>query len=633
MKISAVYVSILSMLLMSGCGVQIKPLQSTIDALNARNNKKSADPRIVFKFFEEDNLCDEGCEYSQYGYPEPTSTVSVSDVNAKSGEVSAQFDLDQKDYSGGCIYIGTMVLNVEPYYSKGAFDFWIKGAVGGEKCFVVISDEDKSEGLNVEVKVPIEKYAQVTTDWTHVTIPLHDFGKRGSYYVESNNTEIPKRINWGKIYGFLLTTDKGQNPAFKVWVDNVCIMKDVFDPAPEGADIYWDEKDEIIPAPPLSTQPAVTATDTFFNGSLAKGVSIEVYGGKTGTKIQKTTEPQTVSGVYALYMDNNDDAGVTVDFGRSIDVSQLRENKGGVAFWAKFVPGVSHVFFGVLDSNADNKLIQTNVTMSDYAKVDTTWQYFMVPLKDFSSQGAWWDEVKNAEVSGEVSWKRLSQVVFYTDKLANRVEEGSPASIYLSNLILIKEVPGFVDPDVMWKAFKSTSPDLTLFDFEKPEDANWDASPGDESEMFCKVIDLDEETPEYGKKALEIEYSLNDWADAGYNFVRNSTAMQKRDWSKYWALRFSIYTDKDEDVVAVQINDSGKEAFYTVSKIKMGWNEVLLPFRLFKKDPNNQESDAEKNGKFDLQSVVQIVFRPITAGTMGKFKLDNVKLTNVRELK
>lgn len=632
MNIRTVLVSLLSVILMVGCSLQIKPLQSTIDKLAAKSKRGSHNPAMVYKFFEEDNLCDEGCEFSQYTYPEATSKLRVTDITAHTGEVSAEFDLDQKDYSGGCIYIGTMTFKVEPFYKRGALDFWIKGAEGGEQCFVVLADEEKSEGINVEVKVDLSKYAQVTKEWTHVSIPLRDFGRRGTYWDESKALEVPHRIDWNLLYGFLLATDKGQNKSFKVWVDDICILKDVYEEVPDQMDQYWDEKEEIIPVPPVASQPAVTAADLILKDNFAPGASAEVYGGKTAFKIQKTTDPQVAQGVLALYMDNTEDAGVNINFVKPVDALQLRDSKGGIAFWAKFGQGVANVFFGVVDNN-NEKMVQTNVNLNDYAKVDTSWRYFMIPLKDFNSQGGWWDETKNAEIPGVVTWKKLSQVIFYTDKLANRVEEGVPAAIYTYNITFIKEVPGYVDPDELWNAFKSDAADILLFDFEKPEEANWDAIPGEESEIFCKVIDLDEETPEHGKKALEIEYSLNDWGDAAYSFVKNSSSLEKRDWSKHWALRFSVYTDKDEEPLAIQINDAGKEAYSTNFKAKKGWSEVLLPFKQFRKDPNNQESDAEINGKMDLQSVTQLVFRPITVGTMGKFRIDNVKLTNIRELK
>jgi hypothetical protein len=61
-----------------------------------------------------------------------------------------------------------------------------------------------------------------------------------------------------------------------------------------------------------------------------------------------------------------------------------------------------------------------------------------------------------------------------------------------------------------------------------------------------------------------------------------------------------------------------------------GWHEVLVPFKNFYKFPYWQPEDAEQNGKFDMQAIRTIDFKPSGEGTSGTFLIDNVRLTNER---
>jgi hypothetical protein len=641
MKIRIAIPFVLLLVLALGCGdVKVTPLQSTIDKWQPKHKANSAPANAVFKLFDEDNLCDEGCVLSQYAYPEATSRVVVTDEFAHGGEESALFDLDQHDYSGGCIYIGNISLPAEPYFARGALDFWIKGASGGEKCFIVLSDEEKKENIDVEVKLSLSDYAQITTDWTHVSIPLHDFGRRGTYYDSIKDVEIPHRINWNMLYGFLLTTDKGQNASFKVWVDEVYIIKDAYDAVPEKT--YWDEQEEIVSAPPVAQQPKVTAVDTIFGATFAKGVTASAEGGKTGYKLQKTTDPRAVPGVLAFYLDNTDDASATIDFGKAMDLTKLRAAKGGIAFWAKCGPGIATIHVGLLDdkNNSKDKLVQTNSSLKAFSAmdaqrrfIDTNWHYIMIPLNEFSSDGGYWDENKNAQIFDQVTWKKICQLNFNTDKFANRVADGTPAALYVCDISFIKEVPGYADPDDYWKSFSSSAPNLSLFSFDSPRDQEWDADAGEESEIFCRMVDRDPSNPDDERKDLQIEYSLGDWCTATFSLEKLSLSHEKRDWSKYRALRLSAYTEKSSDVLCVQISDDGNENFSATCKLKKGWNDVVLPFRQFKKDPTDQESAAEENGKLDLHAVKQLVFKPVIIGNEGLFKIGDVTLTNAHETK
>jgi hypothetical protein len=447
--------------------------------------------------------------------------------------------------------------------------------------------------------------------------------------------EVPSRIEWDKISVFQITIEKGDNKDFTVWVDDIFIVKDVFEPVPDVEEEYWDEREEVISLPPVAERPAVKDLHTIFTDKLTGDVFGSLYGGKTAFKTQPTTDAAKNPAVLAMYMDNTDYSGVNINFGKSIDLSQAYKTKAGLAFWAKFGRDVKQAFVGLLDDESDKKKVQTNVVLGDYATLDTNWHYFMIPLKDFSSQGNWWDEDKKMEVPGEVEWDKIIEICFSSDKYGNRLEDGVPVAIYVDNITIIEEVPGFVDPDEYWNAFSSNEPDRLLFDFEKPEDHTWMPVSGEESEIFFSIEDQEDRDlrEKYGKKVFKTEYSNNDWGYVSFSFAKNSSSAETRDWTKHRALRFSFYTKRDEEKIKIQINDSGKEAFVTTVTCKKEWNEILVPLRNFKKYPYYQEPDAELNNKLDLEAVTQISFWPAMAGTMGTFKVDNIKLTNVQEIK
>ncbi len=615
--------------LFCGCGLQIKPLPSVLARLEAQK-KKAVDPDIVYRFFDEDFAAG-GYEWH---YPDD-SKVFIEEESGKNGEVALRMDLIADDYSGGAVELWNTLYDLRPYYRSGALEFWIKGAVGGEIACAELGDDEDGDGYLVRVKVPLNKYNDITTDWTHFSIPLADFGKRGMWWDEKKQVEVPMRFDWDKVGVFEITIEKGDNKKFTIWVDDVFIVKDRFEPVPDVEEEYWDEKEEIITPPPVAARPDVTVTHSIFKDDLSGNMFGQVYGGKTAYKVQKTTDPDNNAGVLGLYLDNTDYSGINFNFGKKIDLSEARDNKAGLAFWAKFGKGVSQVFVGLLDDNSDEKMVQTNAVLSDYAELDTNWQYFMIPLKDFNSQGNWWDEMKKIEVPGEIDWSKIIEICFSSDKYGNRLEEGVPVTAYVDDISFIAEVPGYVDPDVYWNAFSSTEEDLLLFDFEAPEQAMWTQVAGAESEIYFKIIDQEDRSlrEKFGKKMLEIEYVNNDWGYVAFPFAKNSSPAVMRDWTKHWALKFQFCTARDEEMIKIQINDAGNEAFTANITCIKGWHEYILPLKKFKKYPYYQEPGAELNNKLDLEAVSAVSFWPSVAGTRGTFRIDNIKLTNDREIK
>ena len=60
---------------------------------------------------------------------------------------------------------------------------------------------------------------------------------------------------------------------------------------------------------------------------------------------------------------------------------------------------------------------------------------------------------------------------------------------------------------------------------------------------------------------------------------------------------------------------------------------MLVPFKAFYKFPYWQPPEAIQNGKFDLDSVVKIDIKPSGDGSTGTFVMDNITLTNEREVR
>jgi hypothetical protein len=617
----------LGCIVIAGCGIQLRPLPSMIEKRASMKKKSTVDPNIVFRFFDE-QYYGNGDEWH---YPDASKVRIDQDGTGKNGDVGLRMDLIANDYSGGAIELDYVMYDLRPYYRRGALEFWVRGKNGGEVASVALGDEN--DGVSTEVKVPLEKYGTISKQWTHFSIPLADFGKRGTYWDEDNQVEIPKRIDWGKICVFDFSIEKGDNKEAVFWLDDIYIVKDVYPPAPDVPEDYWDERREMLQPPPVASQPAVKTVRPLFNADLASGVSFSADGGKSGSRMQPTTDNAAKPSVLAMYLDNTDYSDVNIGLGKAIDLTQLRNSGAGVTFWAKFGPGAEQIFFGFQDDESDKKPVQTNISLSDFGKIDTNWRYFMIPLKEFSSQGTWYNEDTKMDVPDDVQWNKIVQLCFSADKFGNRVEDAAPAIMYVKDIDLIEKVPGYVDPDIFWNSFTSNEPEKPLFDFDKPSDCVWETEGDDGSDISFQIIDIEDngDPSNYGKKELEVRYSNNEWCYASFSFLKNSTPAELRDWRKFWGLRFALYSDRESMVLKMQINDSGNEAFITNITCKEGWNDILVPFKNFKKDPTYQEPGTDLNNKLDLDAVMQISINPATSGS-GMFQLKSIKLTNIKKL-
>jgi len=612
-----------------GCGMQIRPLPSMIARLEAQKKKSDVSPNVVYRFFDE--MFYGNAE--EWHYPDASKVIIDGEGSGKNGDVALKMDLIVDDYSGGAVETDNIVYNLKPYFKRGALEFWIRGKNGGETATVSLGDESASDGMSTEVKLPLSNYGNITKEWTHFSIPLADFGTRGTYWDEDKQEEFPHRIDWDKITVFSLNVEKHENKESVFWLDDIYIVKDVFPTAPDLPDDFWDNCKDLVSGPPVSTQVNVPVVMPLYStGKYPARESYEADGGKTGFNFRATVEDPKKESIWSLYIDNTDYSEVTVAFPKPIDFSKYRNSTAGVAFWAKFGKGVEQLNFGFVDDESDKKPVQSNVSLRDYGKLDSNWHYFMIPLKEFSSEGTWYNEDTRLDVPDTVQWNKIQKISISGDKFGNRVEDFVPVQMFIKDINLIESVPGYVDPDVYWNAFASKEPDQVLINFDKQSDQAWEVDGDDESEISQEIIDLQDNSGmgDYDKKAIEVRYSNNEWCNATYSFEKNCSTPGMRDWTKYWGIKLSLFIDRDETTYKIQINDSGNEAFITNITCKDGWNDVLIPFKRFKKDASYQEPDAVQNNKLDLDNVISLVINPVAQGS-GMFQLKEVRLTNERE--
>lgn len=613
--------------LLLSCAVQLKPAGGQVsDSQSVATSGSSAggEEQVVYKFFDEAYVSG-GFDYV---YPDE-SKVFIPEESGKNGEVALQFDLVANDFSGGSVCLWNLLYDMRPYYAAGALEFWVKGKNGGEIAWAALVDDENTDGKKSVVRLPINNYGGITNEWTKISIPLADFGQRGVFWDAKKKVEVPERFQWDKVAEFRMEIKKNDNKEFRVWVDDIFIVANKYEPREVKEVVYWDEREETLADIPASEKPEVTELHSFYDKQMPAGGFAYVYGGKTAYTTQPTESGEEV---FASYMDNKEYSGVTLVLGSTINAEGLKNSRaGGLAFWAKGAPNVNSVFIGLLDDESDGKKVQTKVVLGDYGKLDTTWKYFMIPVRKFRDEGRYWDEDKKAEVLGDVDWTKIKELRFSINKEENKVKEGEPVAFYVSDISFIKEIPGYVDPEDYWNAFKSDAPEILLHDYESEVDRKVEKSTGPKSRVTYEFVKSEAEGG--SDNALKIDYKLGDWVDVIYNYANNNRPKEHRDWTKHWGLKFNVFTEKAYQPLTVQVQDSGNEIFVAATGGTRGWTEVIVPFKDFSKFPYYQPPNAEQNGKFDLENVHVLDFKPAGEGSKGIIKIDNVRLTNDRVAK
>ena len=597
---------------------------------------------VVYKFFDE-QYRPGGFDYSYGG---TSKGVTITKDGGYKSKAALNIKLDPKEYSGASICLYNEFFDLNKYMLDSKVEFMIKGKHGGEAVKVGLLDEEVSDGKKTQVVLPMNKYIEggaVTTDWKKVSIPLVDFPDRGLYWDNTRKSEFPSRIDWDKIAEIRFSIDKSGASEFEVWVDNIEIVKGNKKAAPKKQIVYWDENNDVIDGPKnpekLDGKVKPVANGTFYSDGL-KGFSYS-YGGLSAQREAQSKTPGNKN-VLALYIDNNDWSGVTYSLGEGkyIDLSKVR-NKGGLYFWIKGKLGGEKVYVGILDNQGNDiksQTKQTKVSLNDWiagAKVGTDWKLVKIPLKKFVDKGKAWDANKQAEVAKDVQWNKIQEIRFSVGKGENQGEPGKPAPVTIFvDQITFTETIDWVDPDIKWDNWKSKAPDLVISDFEgKFAKDKWEPSFGPKSkaeiEMPYKSSKLD------GNSLFIKHFEMSDWVDFVLDFTKNTAAhdAKLRDWTNHWGIMFDVYSERAWQSITVQVGDAGNELFVSNTGVPRGRTTVIVPFRTFSKFPYYQPPNAKENGVFDLKNVVSIDFKPGGEGSNGSFEIDNIKLTNQREVK
>lgn len=588
---------------------------------------------VVYKFFDE--------QYRQggydYSYGGTSKGVTITKDGGYKSKAALNIKLDPKEYSGASICLYNEFFDLNKYMLDSRIEFMIKGKNGGENVKIGLLDEEVSDGKKTQVVLPMNKYIQggaVTKDWKKVVIPLVDFPDRGLYWDNTRKSEFPARIDWDKIAEIRFSIDKSAASEFEVWVDNIEIVKGNKKAAPKKKMIYWDENNDVIDGPKdpakLDGKAKALAKGVFYSDGL-KGFSYS-YGGLTAQREAQSKTPGNKN-VLAMYIDNNDWSGVTYSLGEGnfIDLSKVR-NKGGLYFWIKGKLGGEKLYVGILDNQGNDIKSQTKVGLNDWIKVSKDWQLVKIPLKRFMDKGKAWDANKQAEVAKDVKWNKIQEIRFSVGKGENQGEPGKPApvTVFVDQITFTENID-WVDPDLKWDSFKSTAKDLVISDFEgKYANETWEPAKGPKSQLKFKI----ENCAEFKSNCLNVEhYLLADWVDVVLDLKKAGRPAADRDWTKHWGIMFDVYSEKAWQSITVQVSDAGNEIYVSNVGAPKGKTTILVPFRTFGKFPYYQPADAVENGIFDLKGVVSLDFKPSGEGTAGGFKIDNIRLTNQREVK
>lgn len=157
-----------------------------------------------------------------YSYPENTSSIKEVTDEKHSGKGALKITLDTKVYSGAAIG-NYPPAELKAFKGTGQLEFWVKGLKGGELFQVILVDSGDSDTIKTEVRVPVTKFAQVTTDWQKVSIPLSSFGDEGIWWDGSKERKSPFVWNDVVEVKFAIPPLPGEKN-FTIYVDDIKIV-------------------------------------------------------------------------------------------------------------------------------------------------------------------------------------------------------------------------------------------------------------------------------------------------------------------------------------------------------------------------------------------------------------------------
>jgi spore germination protein len=130
------------------------------------------------------------------------------------------------DVWAGC-GMGVNRTNLARHREKGALQFFVRGAKGGESFdigFVMDKGLTDEEKYTFENNVPITNYCEITTKWQLVTIPLADFPLAGHKYDDKNGQQIKGTFQWKQILEVSLAHAPGADPIMEVQLSSIRVV-------------------------------------------------------------------------------------------------------------------------------------------------------------------------------------------------------------------------------------------------------------------------------------------------------------------------------------------------------------------------------------------------------------------------
>jgi hypothetical protein len=329
-------------------------------------------------------------EMYKYAYP-PEAKVDSQAVGKNRQLI---FSLKGDAWSGGGI--GVDKQRLLDYVAEGALKFYVRGAQGGEKLdvgFVQAKGLDPKD-LAFQILLPLNNYAKITKNWTEVTIPLKDFPKEGSRWIESENRRATGPFNWNRVTEFVVSREPGAAGEVVVAFANVRVSAS-YDPAKVAAAKPKPEK----PSGPIVFFNEAYASDGGGAYAYPAGAAkLEVTSGGHESKLclraSMLTTAWSGGGIYRA----------------PLDLSDYR-SKGVLELWARGGKGGEEVWLGLVDK-ANGAAVRLSSNSYLPGGLSKEWQRIQIPLKDFPKQGSKWDEATQRNLTFDFDWTKVGEVLF-----------------------------------------------------------------------------------------------------------------------------------------------------------------------------------------------------------------------------
>ncbi len=302
------------------------------------------------------NLYSEAGGMYTYAYP-GSSKISFSKLEKHSGNLSLKLTADPAAYSGGAFVFSPV--DISSVRSNGGIEFWVKGEDGGESFEISLVNSEKDK-IKVELPVSVSRFANVTKEWSKVTIPFSLLSDMGSAW--NGKEEAPYKFNWSDIAELKIRTSPTKNPRTIIYIDDVNVVK--LGNAPVNIRLIGNTFEKYA-----YTFPEQTAKIEFDSST-------------------KKINPAAIK--YTL--PNNEFSGAGIAFA-TMDLTALRAQGAVLSFCIKSVKSVeSKMSLALVDAKtADNIEVESVLSFDTLPDINDKWQNVSIPLSSFSAGGLYWD--------------------------------------------------------------------------------------------------------------------------------------------------------------------------------------------------------------------------------------------------